>query len=559
MHELVTTLDTVDSSSDHIETPQSNATLSVAVRLAPHLLVWTLLLTPAIRSLARGWRPLADDASIALGAWTTFSLHFPLVGIGTGAGTGPTGMQTTSNPGPLELWLLGPFVHLDPGQGALIGSALLCAAVLSVTIHVLRKTTGSWAAVIFALVVADLAVVSPTPFVDPVWNSNFAFFWFLGFLGIAFAVGQGNLRYLPLLVFFGSVTIDSHLLFLPSVAIVLVAAPVLGWFLRRPTDYRWLWWTGGVAFVCWIAPVCQQLFGAHPNISALLSSGGVGATDKTRTFGFVFGLRALSRAASLNPIWASPRSILPLPSAGDVSQRNLVLCLVLPALIGIGVIAWKRKQAHVCSMAVITTGSTVGLVLMYSRIPTNYFLSFTWVNLLIWVVGICIWLTFGLTAITAAKEFDLIPSVRISERTRQISVLAALAIATIVGTLVAVFPYGNQGFLLDFAGATRVNTMAAIIEQQVPQGNVGLAIQYKGNDFFQTVEDEHGIAYLLRTAGWTPGMAPNANGVLGLPIRRKSPFAVFTERGTQVTGYRIYHHYAPLWFYAPPLVTLSRS
>ena len=555
----MTTLDTVDSSSDHIETPQSSAALSVAVRLAPHVLVWTLLLAPAIRTLARGWRPLADDASIALGAWTTFSLHFPLVGIGTGAGTGPTGVQTTSNPGPLELWLLGPFVHLDQGQGALIGSALLCAAVLSVTIHVLRKTTGSWAAVIFALVVADLAVVSPTPFVDPVWNSNFAFFWFLGFVGIAFVVGQGNLRYLPLLLFFGSVTIDSHLLFLPSVAIVLVAAPVLGWFLRRPTDYRWLWWTGGVAFVCWIAPVCQQLFGAHPNISALLSSGGVGATDKTRTFGFVFGLRALSRAASLNPIWASPRSILPLPSANDVNHRNLLLCLVLPALIGIGFIAWKRKQAYVCSMAVITTGAAVGLVLMYSRIPTNYFLSFTWVNLLIWVVGVCIWLTFGLAAITAAKEFDLTPIH--SDLATHPADLGARRTGHCDGRR-----YLGRGVSLREPGIparlrrpARVKTMASIIEQQVPRAMSDLPFSTRGHDFFQTVEDEHGLAYLLRTAGWTPGMAPNANGVLGLPIHRNSPFAVFTERGTQVTGYRIYHNYAPLWFYAPPLVTLSSS
>ena len=146
---------------------------------------------------------------------TRFSLHAPLVGQATGAATGTGGVQTTGDPGPLEFWLLAPFVHLDPGQGVLIGSVLLCGAALSFGLYVLQKSAGPWAAVVLALVVADLAIVSPLPFTDPVWNSDFASFWFLSFLAVAFAVGLGNLRYLPFLVFIGSVTIDSHLLFLP--------------------------------------------------------------------------------------------------------------------------------------------------------------------------------------------------------------------------------------------------------------------------------------------------------------------------------------------------------
>ena len=96
----------------------------------------------------------------------------------------------------------------------------------------LQKTAGLWAAVIMALVVADLAIVSPFAFIDPVWNSDFASFWFLSFLAVAFAVGAGNLRYLPLLVFVGSVTIDSHLLFAPSTVLILIAVVVCGLLFR---------------------------------------------------------------------------------------------------------------------------------------------------------------------------------------------------------------------------------------------------------------------------------------------------------------------------------------
>jgi arabinofuranan 3-O-arabinosyltransferase len=530
------------------EGPQSRGWLRVAARIAPHALVWTLLLVPTVRTMARGWRPIADDGSIAINSWATFSLHLPLIGLGTGAGTGPTAVQTTGNPGPLEFWLLGPFVRLDPGQGALLGSAVLCAAVLSIAIYVLRKSTGSWSALIFALVVADLAIVSPTPFVDPLWNSSFAFFWFLSFMGIAFVVGQGNLRYVPLLLFLGSVTIDSHLLFLFSVLCVLVGAPLCGWLLRRPTNYRWLWWTLGVGFVCWIAPICQQLFSSRPNLSLLLQSGGVGSSGKSHTFGFVLGLRALSRAASLNPIWASPRPIQPFASSNDVNTRNLLFCLVIPALVAVAVFAWRKKSVTLCSMSVITIASAVGIVFLYARIPTSYFVSFIYVNLLVWVVGICIWLTFGLAAITALRARRLIPDIRISSASRRIAALVALTVGTVAATFVAVFPYGNQGFLLDFTTMKRVQAMSTIIEQRVPRGNVGLAILYSGNNYFQYITDEHGVAYLLLTAGWNPGMASGVNGLLNLPIKPKSPFVVFTERGSRLTGFHIYSHYQPYYW-----------
>ena len=192
-------------------------------------------MVPTIRTMARGWRPLSDDASIAIEAWRSVSLHPPLVGQLTGS----VG-KLASDPGPLEFWLLGPFVHLDPTQGALLGSALLCAAVLSVALYVLVKTAGIWSGVVFSLCVADLAVTSPTPFVDPVWNSSFGLFWFLAFLAVAVAVGMGNLRYLALLVFIGSVTVDAHLMYLPSCCVVLAATAISGFLLERrgPTAGR---------------------------------------------------------------------------------------------------------------------------------------------------------------------------------------------------------------------------------------------------------------------------------------------------------------------------------
>jgi hypothetical protein len=266
---------------------------------ASYLVMWSVLLVPTIRSMARGWRPLGDDAAIGIGAWRALTLHPPLLGTATAITGGK--ITSVSDPGPLEFWLLGPFVHLYPGQGLLLGSALLCAGVLSLSVHLLWRACGPWAAAVFSLVVADLAITSPTPFLDPVWNSSFGFLWFIALLAIAFVVGMGNLRYTALLLFVGSVSIDSHLQYLPSVGLVLVASAVCGWMLQRPPKLRWLWWTIGVAFVCWVGPLYQQLFERNPNVSLLVSSSG-----RSDDEGWVFGLKALSRAASFTPIWSSP-------------------------------------------------------------------------------------------------------------------------------------------------------------------------------------------------------------------------------------------------------------
>jgi hypothetical protein len=522
-----------------------------ALRWAPHVVVWTLLLAPMIQNLARGWRPTSDDATIAIGAWRVLSLHPPLLGQLTSA----VGGVNASDPGPLEYWVLGPFVHLDPGQGVLIGSAVLCALALSVAIEVLRRTSGTWAAVIFTFVVVDMAIVSPTPFVDPVWNNSFGFFWFAAYLGVAFAVARGHLRYFALLLFIGSVAIDSNLLYLPTIGLLLVASLVLGWHSRRPANRRWLWWTVAVGVVCWVGPLYQQFFETRPNLTLLLR-----AAPKTE--GLIFGLRAMSRAVSLNPIWTSPRPIGEFPAYADISQRSLVPGLVvLVVLAAITIAAWRRKDSALVSMCMVSTAGAVGIVFLFARTPSNDLISFIWINLAVWLVGTCIWVTLGLAIFTALRprltgirtqvaelraQSGREPT-RFSSRQRRLDLIAVLGVAGLAGTLVTVFPYGDQ-FLIDSPAVARVQQMTAYIEHRVAPGKVGMGIVYTGSNVFQTSTDEHGVAYLLLTDGYVPGMQPSINQLLGLPIHPKSPFVVFTEKGTRVTGSKYYPVYQPYWF-----------
>ncbi len=437
----------------------------------------------------------------------------------------------------------------------LIGSAVLCALILSVTIEILRRSSGPWAPIIFAFVMVDLAIVSPTPFVDPVWNNSFGFFWFAAFLGIAFAVGRGNLRYFPLLLFVGSVAVDSNLLYLPTIGLLLVGSAIVGWRARRPVNRRWLGWTAAVAVICWAGPLYQQFFEARPNLSILLRP-----TPKTE--GWVFGFRALSRASALNPIWAAPRPIDELAAYADIAYRNAFTGpVVLVLLVAIVVVAWRRRNSTLLSLGVVTLGGAIGVVILFSRTPSSDLLAFIWVNLAVWLVGVGVWLTIGLALVTAmrpqlteirqqvaeARSQLARKEVRFSGPTRHAIVVVTLAVACLIGALVATFPYGNQ-FLLDWGGVSRVKLMTADIQQHYAPGRVGYGLFFSGPDFYQVAQDEHGLAYLLLASGWTPGMEPQTDQLLGLPIDKNSPFVVFTEHGAHVTGATYYSTYLPFWY-----------
>ena len=121
-----------------------------------------------------------------------------------------------------------------------------------------------------------------------------------------------------------------------------------------------------------------------------------------------------------------------------------------------------------------------------------------------------------------------------------------MGLATASATVVALFPYGNQ-FVLDWSGTTRVTQMAAEIERRIPPGPVGIGIRYKGSDVFRLENDEHGLSYLLLTAGWLPGLEAPENQLLGLPIHPRSPYVVFNEKGAVLRSTDVYTHYE--WYY----------
>ncbi len=108
--------------------------LAIVVRVTRHLAIWAAILIPTAMEMARGWRPLLDDATISARSYEVLSLHSPLPGQFSQASFSHGSTSASHlifSPGPLQYWLLALLVHLDPIQGALWAAALWSGAILA--------------------------------------------------------------------------------------------------------------------------------------------------------------------------------------------------------------------------------------------------------------------------------------------------------------------------------------------------------------------------------------------------------------------------------------------
>src|SRR5258708_35712293 len=88
-----------------------------ALRAGAHVLAWLPFVFAAARSVATGWRPVSDNAAIALRSWDVLTAHAPLVGQATrlaGCGLGP---------GPPPDWLPALALPVGPPHRRLGGAA----------------------------------------------------------------------------------------------------------------------------------------------------------------------------------------------------------------------------------------------------------------------------------------------------------------------------------------------------------------------------------------------------------------------------------------------------
>jgi hypothetical protein len=487
------------------------------LRLAAHVTVWTVVLVPTLVEVADGWRPVRDDAMISIGAWQVFTAHSPLVG--------PWSLASgTHYPffdlGPLLFWLLALPVHLDPGHGALWGAALVSAAALSVGVEAVWRLQGWAAAVVMALVVADLGWSTPV-FANLAWNPYVGLCVLLAAVAVSWSVSAGRLGWWPVAVLFASVAAQCHLVYAVAAAGLVLVSPLAGLAIRgRPSRWRWLPAGLLVGTLCWLPTLVQEVTGSPGNLSQVL-----GSRTSHPPVGLDFGLHALATAASPDPIWLGRLPVL--LSFGDrmpayFGQHGVAWAVVaIGAVLGVAIGGWRAGRRRLGALAVVTLVVELGTVASFAAFPKDDLGPSGYLASILWVVGMLVWVT----VLWAAAEVVVhLWGRRTTGRPQRHAGRGGLAgwavpltaVLLLVGTSVAalrtVVPAASGQVANERLDVPLDRRIATAVEDHGPRSGLTFAVRptifrLRATAFGVYAVDQWGTAMALLGDGWNPAVA----------------------------------------------------
>ena len=239
-----------------------------------------------VGALRGGWQPVGDEAVIAVRSFDTFSTNPPLLGPATTLSVAAG--EAVSHPGPLQFWLLAPFVQVFGPQGVLIGTSLINMAWVVAIVAVAWRQAGAWFALLTVTFVAVLASALGGLMLRDPYNPWTAVLPMVLCAFLCWSAISGVRWALPALVAVASVAAQAHVSFL-LVAVALVVAALVTVVVRAVRDRRRLdaddWhrerrglaWSIGsgavVGLACWIGPLVDQ-FTRTGNLGKLLQANG---------------------------------------------------------------------------------------------------------------------------------------------------------------------------------------------------------------------------------------------------------------------------------------------
>jgi len=527
----------------------------VVLRVVCHLAAELPIVLFGVAELVRGWRPLFDNADLALRSWQVFGPHSPLVGHQMAVSVDG---HAVFGPGPLQSWILAVPDRIDPAQGVLWGGVIAVVVAVALAVEASWSVGGWPAAAVTSASVLVFALVRPELVLDVVWNVWFALLVLVCAFCSALAVASGRLRWWPVAVVSASVVVQCQAAFGPPAVGLCLAAPLLGLAVRRRRGERLGggWWIVGlaVAAAAWVAPVVQQVTAVPGNLTLLVrAAGGSGGT-----IGWQAALRALGGATRLPPDWvhALPTSS-PLARffgvAGIVSGPDWWGLVVLVLLVVIAGTAWRTGRTVLAVLAALTLVLALGGLATVASIPVSQFVVLGYLGALLTPVGIAVWVTFGWAAGDAAgaalrrwrrgagsvgdraSESDPVrPAVRAGPVVRWLVGLALVGASTGVSVTGLGDLGGSAPTLLGWPAvrATDVATAAAL--RVAPGGAFGLHIE--GLTATESFAVESSVAYQLVTHGLDPRpLAPIGYPTFGRPPR-DGPTVVVTVGGTGRTA-----------------------
>lgn len=458
------------------------------VRVLLHAAAWSPLVVVLVRLLAAHWLPLGDDAHLSLHAYSVASWHPPLVG--------PVSMVSEQahpifDPGPLVGYLLSPALVLDPSTGILWGSVAVAGLVLSALIEVLLVVQGRVAAAAAAGTWALVLIAQPSLGLHLVWNPSLGMVFFLATLGLSVVVAKGHPRLLPALVVVSSLATCSHtVLLLPSVAVLVVAT---GWCLATASKSvrPWLAAAVGVGMLCWLPPIAQEVFGRHPNLSALWD-----VVHHGPSLGLGLGLSAIGHATP-EFILAPPHLVSGAGGVAYLAARPAAAGVAVVAVV-VAILVWgvRRQHRSIAVVASITLALASAEAVAFGTIKERVAFGLTWTVIFLWPVAL---LVTGLVAAVVAHEVA-----RWRGGHLQLRATVAVATTVLLGLVASVDLATTQRDPALERQAIAVATARQWIDTHVRRGPLQLVVVVDGQVGLDSASQLFGLEYLLRTDGFSP-------------------------------------------------------
>jgi hypothetical protein len=330
------------------------------------------IVVPAIRAIARGWRPLGDNALLLIRVVDVGTEHNPQ--LGSWSSSSLAAGRAVHNPGPIYFDLVAVPVKLfGPWVGVAIGVTIINLAAVLLAVAAARRIAGTTGQLMIALVCAGLAWTMGSELLFDIWQPNALVLPAMAFLVTAWGLAAGGLWFAPFVVGLASVLVQTHLSYLYVVALVAawaVVSALLG-LRRQDGDRPLVALPVAVSLVTivllWAQPLYQQFFGPGPgNLSALLNA----ANGQDPGNGLSVSLRVVSSVVALPPWWSRSSYGLGPPALPGTLVAVLSLSVVFGAL---GAVAWRarrRQRAWLASMAGVAVAALAASIVSLALTPS---------------------------------------------------------------------------------------------------------------------------------------------------------------------------------------------
>ena len=489
----------------------------LAFRAVAHVLVWFPFVFAFARSVAGGWRPVSDNAAIALRSWDVLSAHAPLVGQATRLAS------DVYDPGPLQYWLLTLPVHVDPLHGVLWGAALWCMVAASLTIEAAWAAAGGLGGLLATATVLGALAWIPAITQVPCWNPWFGLMFLLAAFAAGVATWSGHRWWWPVVVIAGSIAAQAHLMFTITAVAVVVLCLAAGLVETHQAKERYTWAIVGfvAALACWSATFIQQFTSPAGNLTALASGRGAPGHQA----GPAFGLKALAASVQPPTFWWRPLTSLVKLSVIDERTVRAGAGVLALAVVVLAVAVYPLRSRRAIGLAALSLTASATVAYTYGRIPaltirmtTGGLGNLRYLMAPIYVVGVLAWLTTGTVLVLAGRQVvrrvknrDLARGDRPSSDTAQVGgvrwAVPALTVATVaVSGLAALAATEIVAAPISQSSAMHaVGIAAQKIERAISRRQLALSVRTASDSYRRQVT--YGLVYTLRTAGYRPEIA----------------------------------------------------